>query len=637
MPALDASNSDAEDNEGFDQENVEEDAALLTQLVPDLYSEGPSAKRLKLDPQHRVELEQYKKQEIDLDTLRKRLAGPSVAKPGQEGVDQDKINQIIYDASLGSKFFNNEKKKDEQLTQKIEATLARARQITQGDLSADERRVDIQIAQIESTIDLSQYIMHIDCDAFYASVEELDKPELKNVPMGVGIGVLTTANYAARKYGVRSAMPSYIAKQLCPRLICVPLNFPRYIEKAEEIRAILSKADPNYQAASLDEAYLNITGYANALNMSPDDAVQELRAEIFQKTGLTVSAGIAANSRLAKIGSNMNKPNGQFRLANDRRTIMEFMGELPVRKVNGIGKVFERQLNALGIERCRDIYTHRGLLSRLFGEKSFDYLLNVYLGTGSTHIRPSADRERKSIGTESTFRSISDSGRLREQLRHTAEELEKDCIRADWRGRTLHLKIKKHTYEVYTRQCSLPKAIYRADDLYAYSLPLLEKEFPLDLRLMGLRLTHLCRISKPDLNGFFGVGQVQDRDSAILADRDATFQAEDEELLEGDKDFVSEPWSTSSDSIRKQAKLHASISSASDKLQAVSVCPICNRRIASDVNEHIDACLNQSAIREALAQDILMSMPDKVAPSLTAMKSSKQAQPTNSLSKWLKK
>jgi DNA polymerase kappa len=148
-----------------------------------------------------------KKRDIDLDTLRKRLAGPSVAKPGQEGVDQDKINRIIYKASLGSKYFNNERKKDEQLTEKIEATLQKAKLIMQSDLSADEHRIDKHIAVLETGIDLSQYIMHIDCDAFYASVEELDKPELKNIPMGVGIGVLTTANYAARKFGIHANSP----------------------------------------------------------------------------------------------------------------------------------------------------------------------------------------------------------------------------------------------------------------------------------------------------------------------------------------------------------------------------------------------------------------------------------------------
>jgi DNA polymerase kappa len=408
-------------------------------------------------------------------------------------------------------------------------------------------------------------------------------------------------------------MPSYIAKQLCPELICVPLNFPRYIEKAEEIRAILSKADPCYQAASLDEAYLNITTYANGLNMSPDEAVQELRAEIHQKTGLTVSAGIAANARLAKIGSNINKPNGQFRLANDRRTILNFMANLPIRKVNGIGKVFERQLNALGIEHCRDIYTHRALLSRLFGAKTFDYLLNVYLGTGPTNIRPSADRERKSIGTESTFRSISDPGLLRDRLRHTAEELEKDCVRADWQGRTLHLKLKKHTYEVYTRQCSLPKAIFKADELFAYSLPLLEKELPLDLRLMGLRLTHLCRISKPDLGGFFGIGEGSGEGPRRReADRDATFTIDHEELLEGDQGFEESHWDDGRDSVRKLTKLH-NIEQPFSAQQPAQTCPICNRRVAGDINIHIDSCLNQGAIRETLAQDKQMSAGQEVS------------------------
>lgn len=319
---------------------------LLTQLASSLRADELNSN----DAEALASIEAF--QTSVIVTLRKRLAGPSVAKSGQDGVDQDRVNQIIYDASEGSKYFRNEQKKDVELTEKIARTLKRAQELRSSDLSATERSIDRRIAELEHNIDLSQTIVTVDVDAFYASCEELDRPELKHLPMGVGMGVLTTANYNARKFGVRSAMPVYIAKKLCPELVTVPLNFANYIKKAEEIREILAKVDPEFQAGSLDEAYMNATQWLAGHELGPEEAIADLRAEVYAKTGLSISAGIAANARLSKIGSNINKPNGQFRVENDRRAILAFMAGLPVRKVNGIGKVLERQLEALGVHRC---------------------------------------------------------------------------------------------------------------------------------------------------------------------------------------------------------------------------------------------------------------------------------------------
>ena len=181
--------------------------------------------------------------------------------------------------------------------------------------------------------------MHIDCDAFYAAVEQLDRPELKDLPFAVGGGVLTTCNYLARSFGCRSGMASFVAKKLCPELILIPLNFDKYNAKAAEIREILADYDPRFESASIDEAYLNITGYCAEHAMGPADVVSQMRSEVHEKTHVTVSAGIAANARLAKICSNMNKPNGQFILPRERAAIMAFMRDLPCRRVNGVGRV----------------------------------------------------------------------------------------------------------------------------------------------------------------------------------------------------------------------------------------------------------------------------------------------------------
>ena len=278
--------------------------------------------------------------------------------------------------------------------------------------------------------------------------------------------------------------------------------------KAQEIREILVDYDPRFESASIDEAYLNITEYCAEHHVEPPDAVDQMRREVAQRTGVTVSAGIAANGKLAKICSNLNKPNGQYVLPNDRNEIMAFMRDLPTRKVNGIGRVLERELLEIDIKTCGDLYSKRQYLLQLFGDKTFEFLMQVYLGLGRTRIQPAEEYERKSVGTESTFREMSDPQKLRDQLRWTAKELEKDMKRAECKGRTVCLKVKLHTFEVYTRQVVVPRAIYLEEDLYNFSLPMLtklEKEIPgMRLRLMGLRCTHLVSTKRPDTMTFFG-------------------------------------------------------------------------------------------------------------------------------------
>ncbi|KAK0922639.1 hypothetical protein LTR91_004345 [Friedmanniomyces endolithicus] len=444
-------------------------------------------------------------------TLKYHLLGPSLTKSGQDGVDQSKVSEIIYNASKGSKYFTNEENKDKSLTAKIQRILAKKRELqsieAQGGLKNELKAAETCIEELEYGRDVSQTIVHIDCDAFYAAVEELDRPELKDVPFAVGMGVLTTCNYHARKFGCRSGMAGFVADKLCPGLIHLPLNFEKYTAKAREVRTVLEQYDPRFESASMDEAYLNITTYCQEHQLSPEDAVSQLRAQVHAHAKITISAGIAANARIAKICSNKNKPNGQFLVPSDRASILAFMRDLQTRKVNGIGRVFERELDAIGVKTCGDIYAQRMYLSRLFGEKAFNFLMSVHLGLGRTDVRPAEEFERKSVGTESTFHDLSSPAELREKLRWTAEELEKDLLRTGFRGRTLVLKIKLHSYEVLSRQVQPPRAVGTKEELYRFAEPMLEKlEREMDgmkLRLMGLRCTHLVSTKKGEVD-FFG-------------------------------------------------------------------------------------------------------------------------------------
>ena len=530
--------------------------------------------------------------------------------------------------------------------------MAKKGQLEKLDLTHDLKKADTCFAELELSRDLTQTIVHIDCDAFFAAVEELDRPELKHVPFAVGGGrgggVLTTCNYVARKFGCRSGMAGFVAMKLCPQLICLPLNHRKYSAKAEEVRKVFIDYDMRYESASIDEAYLNITEYCLEHDMDPEEAVQQLRREVFEKTKITVSAGIAANAKLAKICSNKNKPNGQFRLPADRTSIMTFMRDLPTRKVNGIGRVFERELDAVGVRTCGDIYDHRQYLSKLFGDKAFYFLAQCYLGIGRTKVQPVEDYERKSVGTESTFREMKDPTVLRNKLRSTAEELQRDLEKAEVKGRTLCLKIKLHTFEVFTRQVVTPKTVYLADDLYNYSLPMLsklEQEIPdMKLRLMGLRCTHLVSTKKPDTLSFFGLRRkppastdssdarsTMKRKSSTLDDEgeEEEWETVPDELIFEDaerqerEDEVQELESLSQKIEEQQQHADRTTSEGNDDVDKVDWwdCPICSRPQSPDersFNAHIDLCLSRQTIRDVVQEtsNIVPVINDPAPPPL---------------------
>jgi DNA polymerase kappa len=234
-------------------------------------------------------------QQSQAPSLLLRLAGPSATKAGLS-TEQTEINRIIAEVSKGSKFYENEKRKDEEVTERIQYILKLRDQAVKGvDMGKVEQKVDRLLEAIERERDVTQYIVHFDMDAFYANVELLENPSLAGKPFGVGHGVLTTASYEARKFGVRSGMPGHIALKLCPELILVNLHMSLYSEVSKRIMAIFRQYDPNMLAASVDEAYLNITEYCKQHNLGPDECVQLMRQRVFDETKLTVSAGIAAN------------------------------------------------------------------------------------------------------------------------------------------------------------------------------------------------------------------------------------------------------------------------------------------------------------------------------------------------------
>ena len=265
-------------------------------------------------------------------------------------------------------------------------------------------------------------IIHLDMDCFYAAIEVRDQPQLRGKPVAVGgardrRGVLTTCNYEARKFGVHSAMPTFMALQRCPQLIVLPTRFDVYRREAATIRAILHRFTPLVEPLSLDEAYLDVSAHPG----SPADLAVVIREMIARKTRLTASAGIAPNKLLAKIASEINKPNGQFEVAP--ADVAAFMQDLPVRKIWGVGPASEQKLEQLGAKTCGELqrFSRKDLVG-LFGKFGLE-LYELCRGIDTRPVEP--DRPRKSLSTEETF---SQDLALLEQCQERLDELFSDLM-----------------------------------------------------------------------------------------------------------------------------------------------------------------------------------------------------------------
>jgi len=272
-------------------------------------------------------------------------------------------------------------------------------------------------------------IVHLDMDCFYAAIEVRDQPSLGGKPVGVGgardrRGVLTTCNYEARKFGVRSAMPTFMALQRCPQLIVVPTRFDVYRREAAAIRAILHRFTNLIEPLSLDEAYLDLTAHPGA----PASVAQLIRGLIFSKTRLTASAGIGPNKLIAKIASDIKKPNGQFEVKPE--DVPAFMQPLPVRKIWGVGEKTDQKLEQLGIRTCGDMQRlSRIELQEIFGKFGSE-LYDLCRGIDDRVVEP--DRPRKSLSTEETFTiDLKTPAECEEKLEELYQELMADLAQKE--------------------------------------------------------------------------------------------------------------------------------------------------------------------------------------------------------------
>ena len=335
-------------------------------------------------------------------------------------------------------------------------------------------------------------IIHVDMDAFFASVEQLDNPNLRGKSIAVGgggsRGVVAAASYEARKYGVRSAMSGIIAKRNCPDLIFVKPRFDRYKEVSAQIKAIFYSYTDLVEPLSLDEAYLDVTQNKKQL-FSATKMAEEIRAKIYDKTGLTASAGISINKLVAKIASDYNKPNGQKTVPPEE--VIPFLEALDIRKYHGIGKVTTKKMYALGIFTGKELKAQSlDFLTNHFG-KAGHYYYNAVRGIHTSEVKPS--RIPKSMGAERTFsENLTSELFLEEKINAVATELDKRIKRHKASGKTITLKIKYSDFVIQTRSKTLPFFIADKSMIVEYAKQLLYQEkLQNSVRLIGVTISNL--------------------------------------------------------------------------------------------------------------------------------------------------
>ena len=336
-------------------------------------------------------------------------------------------------------------------------------------------------------------IIHIDMDAFFASVEQRDFPQYRNKPLAVGgitkRGVVAAASYEARKFGIHSAMPSKLAIQKCPHIIFVKPRFDVYKMVSRQILEIFKEYTDLVEPLSIDEAYLDVT--SNKRNMPSAMLIaKEIKHRIKNETQLTASAGISVNKFLAKVASGMNKPDGLTVIEPDE--VDDFIKSLPIEKFFGVGKVTAAKMKKIGIKTGSDLFKFEEIdLVKIFGKAGL-YYYKIARGEDNREVKP--DRIRKSIGTEKTFENdLSDKTVIIEELGRISKDVINRMHRAKTIGKTITLKIKYHDFIIKTRCKSLDHDVLSCDELFGVARNLLNSHDLPDkaIRLLGISVSNL--------------------------------------------------------------------------------------------------------------------------------------------------
>ncbi|MBP1718447.1 MAG: dinB [Deltaproteobacteria bacterium] len=365
-------------------------------------------------------------------------------------------------------------------------------------------------------------ILHIDMDAFYASIEQRDNPALKGQPVIVGgdaekRGVVSAASYEARAFGVHSAMPASQAKRLCPHGIFLPVRMDRYREVSGQIFEVFQEYTPIIEPLSLDESFLDVTGCESLFGPAPEIA-RAIKRKILIRTGLTASAGIAPNKFLAKIASDWRKPDGLMEIKTDE--VGAFLENLPISRLWGVGKSTEEILKGMGILRAGQLaqYPPEGIEKKL-GKFGLE-LIALARGEDERPVVP--HEEAKSLSQEQTFTPDLQDRQVMEQiLLDQAEQVGWELRKQNLRGQTIHLKVRYPDFTLITRSQTLSLPTDAGMEIYRTAMRLLEKTEVLSrkARLLGVGVSNLCRRDAPRQRGLFDSYREKEEKSLEAVDK----------------------------------------------------------------------------------------------------------------------
>lgn len=560
------------------------------------------------------------------------FTGVSANKAGM-GADRKLVADFVYQKSKNSQYTQHQLDLDAKQQARAEVVAKELKdfeqRMTPQERESEERKSALEMAEVEKHRDLTRTYCVVDMDMFYAAVEIRDQPELANKPVAIGgLGMICTANYVARLYGVRSAMPGFIAVEMVKNpqlvgskmppdeLIFITPNFAKYTQVAMKTRDIFREYDPHFHAYSLDEAYLDLTDFLTSKGEngpSAEEAVQEMREKVKSSTGLTCSAGIGPNRMVAKIASDEKKPDGQTFIPPTRQAVLEYMDQLPVRKLPGCGKVLEQQISTmLQVKTCAELRAACCRVKRAFATrpKTSAFLLRAALGLSGEELSEEGDEVgavgRKSLSCERTFKAEFSAVELRNRLKELCRQVAEDMAASvpPLAGRVVTLKVKTSSFEVRNKQISVPRAIgFNANfggkelketaqfeeevarvtqELVKLLEPVLEGFLPCTLRLMGVRLS-----SFRDQKQMLLKGQRQ---------LESFFSTKDEVRMDppcAGPDKTIEVIDDSDSDLCQEAEEHAAASgpfrSKRRRMDLVS-CPVCGKCVEmSEADRHVNA------------------------------------------------
>ncbi|KAL7566714.1 hypothetical protein ACA910_017770 [Epithemia clementina (nom. ined.)] len=586
-------------------------------------------------------------------------------KAGMDGIDRASIDKIILRESGSSLYMQQQRKRDQQVDQRIDQI--------RNKLSEEELKNPNWRRKLQNFVDkeLSEAIgkqpnrstcVVVDMDMFFMACELLTRPDLVDKPACVGGSMITTSNYVARRYGVRSAMAGWIGDKLVEelsggkeKLIHVKSNFALYKEKSLVVKTVLAEYDPTLSMHSLDEAFLDLAPYL-ALKMAKNwsheqirnelqknstesttrnqstlhdweesqttlasfpawlcrqhasEVIEQMREKVKKETGgLTCSAGLAPNFLLAKIASDQNKPNGQCIVDSSHEQILQFLHPLPTRKVSGIGRVTEKTLRAFGIKTVEQLYKERALVRFLFKPATAGFLARASVGCSSSEHRAPVDDSaavhgQKGISRERTFPSGESWTAINARLEDIGRLLSSDMEKKNLWARTVTVKVKLHTFDVYSRARSMPHSIYlqNAEDLVSHAAELLREirsevvdKRQFSVRLLGIRCSNF--------RGDEGAGQIN---------IEKFLEAKQPNTVDSTSTKVSSSRAVTPSSRAPERSVTGGQREKEDDAslprRAHVSCPICQANFSEDnnyeLNQHIDACLSGRVVRNVLRE-----------------------------------